>query len=216
MLFGEPEAWVALLIEALLREGRGEPDAAATAARAGLEQAPATAGTVDGQPFAWLADADTRLGPLLEAVDQRPLLLGALGRLAKVTMEPPEDLRDMVWMPAHCSSRNGGDVVGLIPTRYPGTELANGDALRAVRRTEWPRRPRRLSSASASACSTTDAAEFGLHGRARGRARTGRPPDRGSPAPMADLRAQDRLQPALLDRLTDDAPDSSVEAATPA
>jgi type VI secretion system protein ImpF len=29
---------------------------------------------------------------------------------------------------------------------------------------------------------------------------------------MANLRAQDRLQPALLDRLTDDAPDSNVEA----
>ena len=29
---------------------------------------------------------------------------------------------------------------------------------------------------------------------------------------MANLRAQDRLQPALLDRLTDDAPESAVEA----
>ncbi len=29
---------------------------------------------------------------------------------------------------------------------------------------------------------------------------------------MANLRAQDRLQPALLDRLTDDAPESNVEA----
>ncbi|MFO0443994.1 MAG: tetratricopeptide repeat protein, partial [Betaproteobacteria bacterium] len=28
MLFGEPETWVALLIEAMLREGRGEPDEA--------------------------------------------------------------------------------------------------------------------------------------------------------------------------------------------
>ncbi len=30
---------------------------------------------------------------------------------------------------------------------------------------------------------------------------------------MANLRAQDRLQPALLDRLTDDEPDSAVESA---
>lgn len=29
---------------------------------------------------------------------------------------------------------------------------------------------------------------------------------------MANLRAQDRLQPALLDRLTDDAPESAIEA----
>ena len=33
-----------------------------------LEQAPAVSGNIDGKPFAWIADADTRLGPLLEAI----------------------------------------------------------------------------------------------------------------------------------------------------
>ena len=32
VLFGEPETWVALLIEALLRDGRGEADAAQSCA----------------------------------------------------------------------------------------------------------------------------------------------------------------------------------------
>jgi type VI secretion system protein ImpE len=52
MLFGEPETWVALLIEAMLREGQGEHDAARQLRAQALDQAPATAGTADGQAFA--------------------------------------------------------------------------------------------------------------------------------------------------------------------
>ena len=68
MLFGEPETWVALLIEALLREGRGEVDAGRQLREQALEQAPASSGTADGQAFSWIADADARLGPTLEAI----------------------------------------------------------------------------------------------------------------------------------------------------
>jgi type VI secretion system protein ImpE len=68
MLFGEPEPWTALLLEALLREGRGEAEAAQALRAQAFEQAPACPGTADGQAFEWLADADMRLGPLLEAV----------------------------------------------------------------------------------------------------------------------------------------------------
>ena len=65
LLFGEPEAWVALLIEAMLREGQGELAAAKTLRDQAFEQAPATSGTLDGAPFEWLADADMRIGPVL-------------------------------------------------------------------------------------------------------------------------------------------------------
>ena len=137
MLFGEPEPWIALLIEALLREGRGEPDAARQLREQALEQAPATAGSVDGQAFAWIADADTRLGPTIEAVINGRYYWLPWSRLAKVEIDAPEDLRDRVWMPAHFEFTNGGDVVGLIPTRYPDTDLAAGDLLALARRTDW-------------------------------------------------------------------------------
>ncbi|NLZ41003.1 MAG: tetratricopeptide repeat protein, partial [Comamonadaceae bacterium] len=73
MLFGEPQAWVALLIEALSREGSGDAAAARALRAQALEQAPPSAGQITlgddaAQPFAWIADADARLGPTLEAV----------------------------------------------------------------------------------------------------------------------------------------------------
>lgn len=142
MLFGEPETWVALLIEALLREGRGEPDAARHLREQAMEQAPASPGTATvgespAQEFAWIADADSRLGPTLEAVINGKYYWLPFNRMAQIDVHAPQDLRDAVWMPANFRFVNGGEVVGLIPTRYPGTELASGDALALARRTEW-------------------------------------------------------------------------------
>ena len=162
MLFGEPETWIALLIEALLREGRGEPDAARHLREQALEQAPATGGTADGQAFAWIADADTRLGPTIEAVINGKYYWLPWNRLAKVDIDPPEDLRDAVWMPAHFEFTNGGDVVGLIPTRYPDTELAAGGPLALARATEWRESAPGVFLGLGQRLITTDTAEFAL------------------------------------------------------
>ena len=162
VLFGEPETWIALLIEALLREGRGEPDEARRLREQALEQAPATAGSVDGQAFTWIADADARLGPTLEAVINGRYYWLPWNRLAKVDIDPPEDLRDAVWMPAHFEFTNGGDVVGLIPTRYPDTDLAAGDLLALSRRTDWRETAPGVFIGLGQRLITTDTAEFGL------------------------------------------------------
>lgn len=162
MLFGAPETWVALLIEALLRDGRGEPDAARQLRAQALEQAPTSSGTADGQAFAWIADADTRLGPTLEAIINGKYYWLPWNRLSKVDIDPPQDLRDAVWMPAHFEFTNGGDVVGLLPTRYPDTVLAAGDALALSRRTDWRESAPEVFIGLGQRLITTDAAEFGL------------------------------------------------------
>jgi type VI secretion system protein ImpE len=136
MLFGEPEPWVALLLEALLRDGRGEHDAARTLRDQAFEQAPATPGQADGQAFAWLADADMRLGPVLEAIVNGRYYWIPMPRLARLAIEAPADLRDRVWMPAQLQFSNGGEVVALLPTRYVGTPLAE-PLLALARKTEW-------------------------------------------------------------------------------
>ena len=162
MLFGEPETWTALLIEALLREGRGEPDIARQLREQALEQAPASAGSLNGQPFAWIADADTRLGPMLEAVINGRYYWVPFNRLAQIDVEAPEDLRDAVWMPANFRFANGGEVVGLIPTRYPDTELATGDALALARRTEWRESAPGVFTGLGQRLIATDTAEVAL------------------------------------------------------
>lgn len=137
MVFGEPEPWLAFLLEALLREGRGEAADAAKLRSRAFDEAPASSGKLDGKPFAWIADADMRLGPVLEAIVNGRYYWVPFARLARVTIEAPADLRDIVWTPAHLFFENGGESVALIPTRYAGSEASADGSLVLARRTEW-------------------------------------------------------------------------------
>jgi len=68
VVFGEPEEWLALLIESVLVSGTPRAGEAQALRERAFEAAPASAGSLDGQAFAWVADADMRLGPVCEAV----------------------------------------------------------------------------------------------------------------------------------------------------
>jgi type VI secretion system protein ImpE len=99
--------------------------------------APATAGAVNGTPFEWIADADSRLGPVIEAVMNGAYYWVPFDRLRAIRIAEPVDLRDMVWAAAELDWPNGGATVALVSTRYPGSE-ANADAsIRLARRTDW-------------------------------------------------------------------------------
>lgn len=137
MIFGQPEPWLALLIESLLVAGRGQLKESEQLRSQAFSQAESVGGTLDGQRFEWIADADSRLGPALEAIINGKYYWVPFSNLSEIVIEAPEDLRDVVWMPVHFMFSNGGESVGLIPTRYPGSESA-GDALLALsRKTVW-------------------------------------------------------------------------------
>ena len=137
MIFGQPEQWLALLIESLLVAGRGDRERSHQLRSTAFEEAPASQGDIDGRPFTWIADADSRLGPVLEAVINGRYYWVPFSRLAKIELEPPSDLRDMVWTAAHLQFENGGESVALIPTRYPGSESAGDGLIALARKTVW-------------------------------------------------------------------------------
>jgi type VI secretion system protein ImpE len=133
LLFGTPEAWMAQLVEALGRDA----DAAAALRAAAFEQAPAISGAIDGVPFAWLADADPRIGPMIELIANGNYYWVPMQHIAALHTEAPCDLRDQVWLPATLSLTNGGELLGFIPSRYPGTLASGKDALLLARATDW-------------------------------------------------------------------------------
>jgi type VI secretion system protein ImpE len=137
MLFGEPEDWLASLIESMLRGGAGEPELAHSLAASAFESAPASSGQIDGAKFEWIADADSRLGPVLEAMVNGRYYWIPFTRLARVDIEAPTDLRDLVWLPAHLQFTNGGEVIAMLPTRYPGSERSDDEQILMARKTEW-------------------------------------------------------------------------------
>lgn len=161
VLFGQPEPWVALLIEALLRDGRGESEAAQKLRNTAFEQAPACAGRADEQAFEWIADADMRLGPVLEAVINGRYYWVPFMHLSQLQLEEPTDLRDAVWMPAQLQFANGGEQVALVPTRYAGTAF-DDDQLALARRTEWVEGPTEFFTGRGQRLLTTDGGDLPL------------------------------------------------------
>ena len=136
LIFGEPQAWMAQLIEALQLDATDPERAAAVRAQA-LESAPASPGNIDGVPFEWLADADQRLGPILEIIINGRYFWVPVCRIARIEFDKPVDLRDNVWTAGTFVWTNGAQTVGLIPTRYSGTVATGDDGLLLARRTEW-------------------------------------------------------------------------------
>ncbi|VDC32768.1 type VI secretion system accessory protein TagJ [Pseudogemmobacter humi] len=137
LVFGEPQDWIALLLESLQALGQGRiPQAAELRARA-FDSAPATPGSLNGTDFGWIADADSRLGPVLEAVIDGKYYWVPFNRLTSMELDPPEDLRDKVWMPARLRFANGGESVAMIPTRYAGTTARGDGAAKLALATEW-------------------------------------------------------------------------------
>ena len=137
MIFGEPEPWLALLIEAQKLLAQGKIAEAAKLRENAFDEAPATAGTVNGTAFEWIADADMRLGPVLEVIINGRYFWLPFSRVAKLEIEAPADLRDAVWTAGTLTLRNGGEVVALIPTRYADTPANGDDAARLARSTDW-------------------------------------------------------------------------------
>jgi type VI secretion system protein ImpE len=137
LVFGKPGEWVALLLEALKLTALGKHREAATLRAQAFEAAPATSGKIGDQAFAWIADADPRFGPMLEAIVNGRYYWIPFQRLKEIKIEKPADLRDLVWAPASLTLANGGEVVALIPARYPGSEASPEGAIRMARKTTW-------------------------------------------------------------------------------
>ena len=159
MIFGQPEQWLALLIESLLAAGHGE------AGRSQLRP-PRSRSTGDcrrhQRPAVLLiADADSRIGPALEAV---------INGRHYCAVRAPDEGSDraargsarFVWTPAHREFENGGESVALIPTRYAGS-AASGDGLLALaRKTVWEEIAPDTHRGLGQRVLTTDAADVPL------------------------------------------------------
>lgn len=137
LIFGEPQDWVALLAQGLKALAQGKPDRAAELREEAFDKAPTTSGSLDEQDFEWIADADMRLGPVLEIIVNGKYFWMPFNVLSSLRIEPPQDLRDTVWTAANLTLQNGGELVALIPTRYAGTAERGSDAMKLSRTTEW-------------------------------------------------------------------------------
>jgi type VI secretion system protein ImpE len=99
---------------------------------------------------------------MLEAIVEGRYYWIPFCRIKLIHLEPPADLRDLVWTPVQFVWTNGGEMSGHVPTRYPGTQKANDDQLRLARKTEWIEGPEGYSLGRGQRILASDAEEYPL------------------------------------------------------
>ncbi len=162
LIFGEPEEWMGTLLQASDCVAGGQFAAAARLREQAFAAAPATCGRVDGQSFQWIADADSRLGPMLEVIIADRYFWVPFCRIRRIALEKPTDLRDLVWLPAQFVWVNGGEASGHIPTRYPGSDQSPDGPLCLARTTVWREQPHGCFLGLGQRVIATDQFERGL------------------------------------------------------
>jgi type VI secretion system protein ImpE len=110
-------------------------DEAVELREAAFEAAPDTAGEIDGERFEWIADADPRFGPCVEAIVGGRYGLLPFAAVSTLKSEGPKDLRDIVWYPVEILLKTGASIAALLPARYPG--VATDPAEQMARATDW-------------------------------------------------------------------------------
>jgi type VI secretion system protein ImpE len=98
-------------------------------------------GTLNGQTFETIVDADPRIGAKLELFAAGAYLWIGFEHILSIETQPPQKLRDLLWVPAIV--RTGptfketelGEV--LIPVLYPFSFAHPNDAVRLGRETHW-------------------------------------------------------------------------------
>lgn len=135
VFMGDPEEWQALLLQSFKLAASERHTESEQVRERAFEMAPMSTGQLDGEGFSWIADADPRLGPVLEMIVEGRYMWVSFSHIAELTVEEPTDLRDIVWLPSHVRWHNGGESYALIFARYPGSERK--DELALGRLTEW-------------------------------------------------------------------------------
>lgn len=162
VIIGEPAQWLALLLQAFKLNAEGHHEQAATLREQAFEQAEAVSGSVDGTPFEWIADADSRFGPCLEIITKSGYAWVPFARIRELTFEAPSDLRDKVWAPVQITWANGGQAVGFVPCRYPAAHGSSDGDIVLARKTDWVELGEGLQVGEGQRMLATDADEYPL------------------------------------------------------
>ena len=133
----EPPAEIDLHLAAIdeLRAGR-RAEARRRLSEAAERRKP-VAGRVNGRAFSDWRDADDTLSPVLELIISDKYAWLPFSQLARIEVEPPRRLRDLVWCPARVVTREGMIGQMFIPALYEGSCAHADEGVKLGRVTRW-------------------------------------------------------------------------------
>ncbi|VXB38730.1 ImpE/SciE family protein [Burkholderia sp. 8Y] len=164
-IYDDAPGWMRSLIAALGCAAQGDTCAADRTREAALNGAPLVAGRTAGQAFEWIADSDSRLGPVCEFIAAGSYRWVALSDIARWRVRQPSSLIDLVWTPCTLTLLDGATLHGFVPARYPLSRdgvHASREALHTGRETVWEELGRTGVIGHGRKTWSTDAGDFSV------------------------------------------------------
>ena len=161
LIFGDPQPWVAPMLQSLKLAAGGKHDKAQQLRDDAYDLIPAVSGSIDGEAFEWIAAADSRIGPFLEAIINGKYFWVPMSCIKAVHFHKTEDLRDLVWLPAEFTWANDGQAVGFVPVRYVNGEVEEDD-IKLSRLTQWQQISENVYHGQGQRLFATDAGDYSL------------------------------------------------------
>lgn len=111
--------------------------AQATALRGEIDIAVEGSEAVRTEAFEWIADGDSRFGPMLELIHQQGYCWLPMTQVREIEIAAPESGCDRLWSRVVITRSSGERVRATIPVRYAGLHADLDDALLMGRETRW-------------------------------------------------------------------------------
>lgn len=136
-----PNEWLSALAKAL----QVSPAQASTLRAQAFELAAESAGSLSivgpeeqahSKDFNWLADADSRLGPVCELLLDGSYYWVPFQDIASITFQAPQNAVHLIWAHANVKWHSGRQQVCQIPARYP-LSASTSDSHRLGHITDW-------------------------------------------------------------------------------
>jgi type VI secretion system protein ImpE len=135
--FADAPPVVQLRFDAIDALRAGQTAEAAELLRKADENAHPLTGTLNGKPFQLLRDADDVFGDYLEAFARGSYYWVPLDQIAGVGANPPKYPRDLLWLPAKLTLRDGGEGDVFLPAVYPFSHENADEQIKLGRATDW-------------------------------------------------------------------------------
>ncbi|ATQ76384.1 hypothetical protein CR152_19010 [Massilia violaceinigra] len=137
------DAAVERLVDALELDALGSDAEAGALRAAAMAELPARSGylRLHGSdtlvPFAWLADGDGRLGPVLEMFAGERYLWLPLSQVQRLRFVPPTSRCALVWSHSEINPVSGKEIHAALPVRYPLPAAVSDQKILTAAYTEW-------------------------------------------------------------------------------
>jgi len=133
----DPPSWAHHQLEAGHRLRGQQAEEATTLLEEAAHSRPKLTGLVNGMRCTEFRDIDDRLGAVLEVFFRETYVWLPTEQVRKITIPPPSQLRDLLWLPATIEIEEGAAGQVYLPVLYVGSQSENDDQLRLGRMTDW-------------------------------------------------------------------------------